>query len=236
MDDIQKAIERLTRFDRHSLFRWLRSNWELSDDFVSEALPAAYGAPPEARYMSVEEYLAFEETSTLRHEYVAGQVFAMSGVTVGHNRIMDNVVAAFNGHFGNGPCHASSAGIKVHVRIGQDECYYYPDVTVICYPTTGEEKFVSPKLMVEVLSPSTENIDRREKAQNYRHVDSLEEYVIVAQKEREVTISRRSENWNSTIVKAPNAVAEFRSIGLALPLERIYAGVQMSSVLAVSAA
>jgi len=160
----------------------------------------------------------------------------MSGVTVGHNRIMDNVVAAFNGHFGNGPCHASSAGIKVHVRIGQDECYYYPDITVICYPTTGEEKFVNPKLIVEVLSPSTEATDRREKAQNYRHVESLQEYVLVAQKVREVTMCRRANNWVSTVVKAADAVAEFRSIGFALPLERIYAGAQMSSVLAVPAA
>ncbi len=106
--------------------------------------------------------------------------------------------------------------------------FYYPDMLVIADSdrrADGGDKmqFVrSPKLIAEVISPATENIDRREKAMMYREIASLEEYVLIAQEECEVTIYRRRQNWRPFVCYALEELAEFRSIGLSLPLAHIY--------------
>jgi Uma2 family endonuclease len=90
----------------------------------------------------------------------------------------------------------------------------------------GIEKYylTNPKLIVEVLSPTTEAIDRREKALHYRQLASLEEYALVAQESREGTLYRREHNWADSIVNTLEGAAEFRSIDLTVPLAEIYAG------------
>jgi Uma2 family endonuclease len=82
----------------------------------------------------------------------------------------------------------------------------------------------NPKLVVEILSPSTKHIDRREKAMTYRRIASVEEYVLVAQDELEVIVQRRAENWRPQSCAAREAMVEFRSIGLSVPLAQIYEG------------
>jgi len=124
--------------------------------------------------MSVEEYLKFDESSSIKHEYVAGEVFAMSGPNLRHNLISLNLARAFFNHLQGGPCQAFAAEIKVRLRIETREFFYYPDVVVACGPLNMEERYLhNPRLIVEVLSPSTESIDRREKALNYQRIASL---------------------------------------------------------------
>lgn len=182
---------------------------------------------PASQYLpSVEEYLQQEAGSRLRHEYLAGEVFAMTGASPRHNRIAGRLYVAFANHLGSGPCQPYMSDVKVRFKINSDEYLYYPDVMVACDREGEREHYLrNPKLIVEILSPSTEEIDRREKAIHYRSILSLEEYALVAQDDREVTLQRRSDHWKSTVYTAPEHVVEFRSIGLSLPIAKIYEGV-----------
>ena len=105
-------------------------------------------------------------------------------------------------------------------------------VALVALGREGIEEYylTNPKLIVEVLSPTTEAIDRREKALHYRQLAALEEYALVAQETQEVTIYRRDgTRWDSNAVSAPAATAEFRSIGLSLPLATLYEGLPRSA-------
>jgi Uma2 family endonuclease len=118
--------------------------------------------------------------------------------------------------------------VKLRLRLNQDDIFYYPDIMVTCDRRDdgpGDSIRVQhPTLIVEVLSPSTRNIDRREKLQNYRQIETLQEYVLIEQRRLEVTLYRRSASWTPVVVNARDGVAEFRSINLTLPLAQIYEG------------
>jgi len=174
----------------------------------------------------VEDYLRDEAAGTVRHEYIGGRIHAMAGASEAHNLISINVVSAIHAHLRGGPCKAYMADFKVRLEINREEIFYYSDVMVACQRVGVEQYYLRyPTLLVEVLSPSTENIDRREKLLNYPQISTVEEYVLIAQETREVTIHRRSEAWAPRLLTAPDAVAEFRSIRCSLPLARIYEGV-----------
>jgi Uma2 family endonuclease len=225
MDEIKQALGKLSPRERTGIAMWLS---ESGDGGYTVAEPAvAYGAAQEPHRLSVEEYLKFEEASPAKHEYVAGEIFAMSGPSLRHNVISQNVARAFSDHLRGGPCQSFIADIKVRLKIDTKEFFYYPDVVVACGQLNMEERYLlNPKLIVEVLSPATESIDRREKALNYQRIASLEEYVLVAQRMQELTFYRRVEDWEPRALTAPEAVAQFQSIELALPLARIYEGIR----------
>jgi Uma2 family endonuclease len=118
------------------------------------------------------------------------------------------------------------ADVKVRLEIARDEIYYYPDVVVTCHQIGLEKHFLRwPTLVVEVLSPATESIDRREKLLNYRTIPTLEEYAIVSQERREVTLFRRDRNWAAAIHTGAEARVEFTSVHQAMTLAEIYEGV-----------
>ncbi len=121
---------------------------------------------------------------------------------------------------GNRAAHQSRQGNRAA------GAYYYPDVMVACGAHALERNALQdPKLICEVLSPFTARIDRREKALNYWQMLSLEEYVLVEQDQHEITIFRRAENWAARLLIGADAIAEFQSIGLSLPMAQIYDGV-----------
>ena len=131
--------------------------------------------------MTVADYLAFEETSAVKHEFVGGEIHAMSGGSLVHNKISGNIYASLRAALRGGPCQVFMADVKVRLDVARDEFFYYPDVVVSCHPTGTETHFLRfPTVVFEVLSP-TEAIDRREKHSNYRRAQTLEEYVLVAQ-------------------------------------------------------
>jgi Uma2 family endonuclease len=176
--------------------------------------------------VSVEEYLRYEADGRIRHEYIAGEIFAITGASLEHNLIAGNVFAAVAAHSRGGPCMAFMSDFKLRMKNNMDDIFYYPDVMVAC-GREGVEKYYlrNPKLIVEVLSPTTEAIDRREKALHYRQIPSLEEYILIAQEMPEVTIYRRASGWNPVILTSLAAAAEFHSIKLSLSLSQIYEGV-----------
>jgi Uma2 family endonuclease len=223
IEEIQEAIGQLTSRGREIIADWLRDFMVEEDHRVAEPA-AAYGTRDKRDLMSIEEYLKFEEGSPIRHEYVAGEIFAMSGASLEHELIGGNVFAAFHAHLRGGPCRSFINNFKLHLEVNESKLFYYPDVMVACGPIADFRFCTNPRLVVEVLSPSTERTDRREKAANYRQIPSLEEYVLVAQRSPEITIYRRSEHWAPLILSSLEETAEFRSIELSLPLGQIYEG------------
>lgn len=140
----------------------------------------------------MEEYLELEEAATTKHEYVGGVIHALAGASDRHNRIALNIASRLLGAARGGQCRVYMSDMKLQAS---DEIFYYPDVMVAC----GEEPENpyledAPCLVVEVVSPSTESIDRREKLQAYRSIASLEAYLIVDQEQRRVERHWRGED------------------------------------------
>jgi Uma2 family endonuclease len=224
VEEIRDAIRRLPSDGREIIADWLRDFLLDEDYWVAEPV-AAYGAQAARGLMSAEDYLTFEENTHIRHEYVAGEIFAMSDPSVKHELIAGNLFAAIHAHLRGGPCRPFSGKSKVHLEVNESKFFYYPDVMVVCGLNTDARFCTNPRLVVEVLSPSTERTDRREKASNYRQIPTVEEFVLVAQRTAEVTIYRRSERWAPIILRSLEETAEFRSIELSLPLGQIYESV-----------
>ncbi|HYN79752.1 MAG TPA: Uma2 family endonuclease, partial [Lamprocystis sp. (in: g-proteobacteria)] len=135
--------------------------------------------------ISVEEYLQGEPASPIRHEYIAGQVFAMAGAGEAHNRIAGNLFFHLRAATRGTPCGVFINDMKV--RVTTHDAFYYPDVLLTCDPRDRESLYKeAPCLIAEVLSPSTEVIDRREKLIAYRTLEALRYYLLVAQDRRRV--------------------------------------------------
>lgn len=139
---------------------------------------------PARHLMSLDEYLAFEEQSPVKHEYVSGEVYAMSGVTTWHNLITLNIASYFRSPARSRGCKVFATAVKL--RPAADRIYY-PDVILACGKAAEVELIVEePSLVVEVTSPSTRGTDRREKLDSYRRIPSLRMYLIVEQRRRHV--------------------------------------------------
>jgi len=223
IDEIQRALERLTVSDRLAVGRWLQEldHVEATGDAVAEPV-AKYGAV-ELPYMTLEEFFEFEEQSTVQHEYVNGAIFAMSGASLVHQQICHRLVMAFGSHLTRGPCQVFSGGTQLLIQRSASEICYYPDIMVDCRRDAWGKHFVrSPTLVLEILSPSTQLTDRREKLLNYRLIDSVEEYVLIAQDNHRLTIYRRADGWRPQVCAGMDAAGEFRSIDLVVPLREIY--------------
>ncbi len=176
--------------------------------------------------LSVEDFLKFEADGQVRHEYISGRVHAMAGASERHNLISGNLFNAFFNQLRNGPCKTYMADFKVRLEVNREDIFYYPDVMVACVRDGVEEFYLRyPKVIVEVLSASTEMIDRREKRLNYPLIPTLAEYVLVAQDRPEVTLHRRETQWRPFEHTATDSLVEFTSIKLSLPLAQIYDGV-----------
>lgn len=179
------------------------------------------------RLISVEEYLDGEKFSNAKHEFIGGQVYAMAGSTRSHNHAAVNLVSELRTHLRGGPCEAYLGDVKVRLFIRQVDIFYYPDLVVTCDPRDTEEYFLRfPKLIVEVLSDSTERIDRTEKQQSYITIPTLEEYVLVSQQQPHVTIFRRRADWEPETTFGLDATLHLESVDFSLPLKVLYENVR----------
>lgn len=173
--------------------------------------------------MSVEEYLEFERSSPVKHEYVGGHVYAMTGVSRRHSRISGNIFRRLADAAEGGLCRVHQSDMQVPTPDGP---FYYPDVVVACGPEP-EDPYLedAPCLVVEVLSQSTEAIDRREKLLAYRKLESLRAYLIVAQEEAMVERHFRDERgeWRTEILTEGSFPAPC-PLNAKLSLAEVYAG------------
>ena len=177
-------------------------------------------------FVSVADYLASEETSEVRHEYLGGMVYAMAGGTRPHNQIAQNLAFNLRQQLKGGPCKIYMSDIRVNFQIRDDEYYYYPDIVVTCDPRDTHERFVRfPKLIVEVSSPSTKRVDRREKFLAYTTIESLEEYILVPQMGSGFTVFRRANGWRVEKITGENADLPLNSLQVTLPRAAVYEGI-----------
>ena len=145
-------------------------------------------------YFSPAEYLEAETHSPVKHEYIDGQVYAMAGASDAHNLITGNAYVLLRNHLRGSGCLPYSGDMKARIEIRN--IFYYPDVMVTCDPRdrTAEYAKSYPSLIIEVLSDSTEAFDRGDKFADYRHLDSLQEYVLIKQDRCDVDCFRRNKN------------------------------------------
>src|SRR5690348_13356166 len=177
-------------------------------------------------YISVDEYLAGEEVSDVKHEYIDGSVYAMAGASTEHNQISLNIVFALRTHLKGKSCRVFMSDVKAQIETRGKDSFYYPDVMVGCDPRNTHHLYLRyPKVLGEVSSDSTERLDRGEKRLAYQSLETLEEYMIVAQDRPEITIFRRANNWKPETVAGLDQNVSLKSLDLMLPLTLIYEGV-----------
>ena len=175
------------------------------------------------------DYLLGELASEIRHEYVDGEVFAMAGAGEAHNLIAGNIFAKLRGLVRGGPCRVYISDMKLRVKTWK--AYYYPDVMVTCDPTDSDANYKErPSLVVEVLSPSTERTDRREKMLAYRTLPDLREYLLVATDKQHVELYRRDaqDEWQLTNINPSDGI-HLESLGYDLSLNDIYEDVKLDA-------
>lgn len=178
--------------------------------------------------LSIDEYLDGERASPIKHEYAAGHVFAMAGASERHNRIALNLGAHLHSATRKSDCAAFISDMRVRI----DQVVYYPDLMVCCDPADNDPYLKhSPCLVIEVLSESTERIDRGEKLHNYRQINSLQAYVLVAQDTPRVEIYRRTSgpHWQFESYSAADEMIELPCPPSRITLADIYERIDFSA-------
>ena len=181
-------------------------------------------------YLTPEEYLAFERQCEYKNEYYNGEVFAMTGASRPHNLILVNLGREVSQQLKGRPCETYTSDMRV--LIPSTTNYFYPDLVVVC----GEPRFadghfdtlLNPTLVIEVLSPSTEDFDRGRKFEQYRKIGSLMEYVLVSQDRMHVErYGRRPEgDWLLSEFNDPEGTLKLISVECELAMSEVYRNVQ----------
>lgn len=190
------------------------------------------GLPAEKQRYTIAEYFQHERSALDKHEYRDGEILLMAGGSNDHSLKIANVIAALHGRLKGKPCRVYDSNLRV--RIPRKVLYTYPDVSVICGKSEPDandsagETVTNPRLIVEVLSPSTEAYDRGEKFDRYRELESLQEYVLVSHEAPRVeTFFRQPDGaWLLTPVSGLGASAKLRSLDIELPLSEVYSGIE----------
>lgn len=172
------------------------------------------------------EYLGIERLSRdIKHEYVAGEIFAMAGGSVEHAGLATAFANLLFSHLRGGPCRSYGSDLQISIRAA--EVATYADVAVVCDPIERDPEspahVTNPRIVVEVLSPTTERYDREQKRLYYQQLDSLCEYVLIAQDRRRVEVWRRGDDgWTHAAYGAGGSVP-LRSIDYVLSVDELYA-------------
>jgi Uma2 family endonuclease len=167
--------------------------------------------------MTEAEYLQAELTAEVRHEYIDGRAYAMTGGTTNHIRITANVLRELGNHLKGKPCEAFMTDMKV--KLGKN--YVYPDVIVACGHQEVQGITDSPVMVAEVLSKSTRSLDLTTKLLKYINLPTLQEYVLIEQDFVSVQVLRRRNHWQPEYYFLDHAVT-FEAIGLTLRVADIY--------------
>lgn len=170
--------------------------------------------------ISVQEYLAGELESHVRHEYIDGTVYAMVGASDRHGLIALNVAAALRPHVRGTPCQLFITDMKVRIQVKGQTIFYYPDLILSCDPGDRHPYFrTSPCMVVEDLSASTRRVDQQEKLAAYITLPSLREYLLIDQDRMLVRVHRRSADWEGQTISL--GVVPFACLNVELSLDII---------------
>lgn len=186
-------------------------------------------ALPDQDSMTVEAYLDWEQTQPERYEYWDGEVVAMTGTTRNHNRVSLNASKLLDDALTDRPCEVYIADVKVQVEPGRK--FFYPDVVVTCDQREDDPTLIQfPCLIIEVLSPSTEAIDRGIKFAHYRKFTTLQEYVLVQVEQPSIEVFRRNEQgqW----VLSEHGLADrlqLESVGVEVAIADLYRQISFAS-------
>ena len=197
----------------------------IKTDFIPDRIMVAL---PDRTLMSAEEYLAWEPTQEERYEYWDGEVVAMTGGTRNHSRITFNFSKLLDDALVDRPCEMYMADVKVQLEPGRK--YFYPDVVVTCDDRDNDPQLVQfPCLIVEVLSPSTEAVDRGIKFSKYRQFLTLQEYVLVQVEQPGVEIFRRNQQGQWVLSEyALGDSLQLESVNVEIAIADLYRQVKFS--------
>lgn len=176
--------------------------------------------------MSPEEFLEFERSSDERHEYRNGEIFAMSGAKRAHNLISVNLAAELRTGLKGRDCETYASDMRIWVGIAA--LYTYPDMVVVCgelqFLDTTQDTLVNPTVLIEILSESTEAYDRGRKFEYYRKIDSLKEYILIAQTHPyiEKYVKHGDGFWLLSEIAGIDSFLKIESIDCTIPLAEIY--------------
>ncbi|MFD2112614.1 Uma2 family endonuclease [Thiorhodococcus fuscus] len=176
-----------------------------------------------------EDYLAGETESPIKHEYLAGQVFAMAGASEAHVTIAGNLFALLRSHVRGSPCRVYMSDMKV--RVEASDAFFYPDVFVTCSTADAAQTYYkqAPTLIVEVLSSSTAAFDRGKKFAHYRQLESLREYVVIDPEQMSIDVFRRNEAGQWVLFPfGEGDRLDLASIDFSAPIDAVYEDVNLT--------
>lgn len=178
-------------------------------------------------FISDEDYLEGELVSAVKHEYIAGAVFAMVGARNAHSMIATNALIAFGSRLKGKPCRPFNSDTKIRVRMPDHRRFYYPDMSVVCDQNPLTDTFQDqPVLIVEVLSESTRRLDNGEKRDAYFTIPSLKHYILLEQDAAVAVVYQRTEQqFERREFTHPHDIITLDSLGVSLPLRELYEGV-----------
>jgi Uma2 family endonuclease len=204
----------------------------IANDIFTSGLENEMASHPKSFY-TPEEYLKLERKAAYKSEYYTGEIFAMSGGSRAHNLIVINVATGLNAQLENRECEVYASDMRV--RTPDSSTYAYPDVVVVCgqpqFEDAEVDTLLNPTLIIEVLSPSTETHDRTKKFADYRKIESLKEYILIAQRECRVTqfIKQPDGMWLFQEAINLDESAHLPSVNCDLALEKVYRKVVLPS-------
>ena len=178
--------------------------------------------------ISVEDYLAGELVSPVKHEYVGGVVYAMAGARNAHNDIAANALIGLGSRLRGKRCRAFNSDTKVRIQLPRHVRFYYADAGVVCRPNPREDSYHDePVVIVEVLSRRTRRIDEGEKKDAYLTIPTLTAYLLVEQDEPKIVVHRRgADGFAAEVYEGLDAVIPLPEIEIELPLADVYERVE----------
>ena len=179
--------------------------------------------------LTIAEYIEFEKNSDEKHEYYQGELFAMAGAKVAHNRIVTRLTILAGQQLRGKTCEPFNSDQRIHVP--DNTLFTYPDISIVCGPvkTLNNDNYniLNPSIIIEVLSPGTKNYDRGEKFQLYRAIPTLKEYILIDSQFIHIEAFRINAqgHWELEEYDTPTASLLLPLIGVAIPIHEIYEGI-----------
>jgi Uma2 family endonuclease len=186
-----------------------------------------------SEYLTLQQYFTLEETSDCKHEYYRGAIYAMTGASARHNLIVANIIGLLHAQLRGSACRVFSSDLRLMIEA--TGLYTYPDISVICgalqFDAGRQDTVTNPTVLIEVLSPSTENYDRGKKFEHYRTLESLQEYIVVAQDRVHIEqhIRQDEHRWLLVDFFAVDQIVQIGTIDGTLPVELVYEYVAFDS-------